>query len=343
MPSRRCAECGAAAKMNCGHCKVILYCSPACQKRNWRLHKRVCSTESLLRPYIPVEMGIERSLEKQPPIDQAPKDGMCYICLEGEDEGKLMRGCACRGESAGFVHLECLTKLAVSKESSRDPRIICDGWTKCGSCKQNFQGVLDLEMTRRFWRRHRSRDDEGLFYNSTTYLATCLGDNGEVDVVNQLLDDASNCVGNDDLASVLDLKLLRAVILAANNQNHQALELLEAILPEAKQFTTDPEFYLRTLVQMAKVFPDLGRNQEAHATMADVVALAKANYSPDDSTTIAAMEDYAVICAKIGRVDESKIIFNEVLTKQIRIYGRDHPYTLETRAHMHHFNILPTG
>ena len=35
-------------------------------------------------------MAVERVLAKQ-----------CYICLEGDDGGKLMRGCACRGDSAG--------------------------------------------------------------------------------------------------------------------------------------------------------------------------------------------------------------------------------------------------
>ena len=67
-----------------------------------------------------------------------------------------MRGCACRGDSAGFVHLECLTKLAKSKEASRDPQAVFDAWTECGNCKQNFQGALWVEMSRYFWRRHRA-------------------------------------------------------------------------------------------------------------------------------------------------------------------------------------------
>ena len=84
------------------------------------LHKRVCTTDPLLRPFIRVEMAAERASAKQPKIQKAPKDAFCYICLEGEDgrkSSKLSRGCACRGDSAGFVHLECLTKLAMSKEA----------------------------------------------------------------------------------------------------------------------------------------------------------------------------------------------------------------------------------
>ena len=57
-----------------------------------------------------------------------------------------MRGCACRGDSAGFVHLECLTELAMSKEASGDPsgdrQAVFDAWSKCGNCKQDFLDAL---------------------------------------------------------------------------------------------------------------------------------------------------------------------------------------------------------
>ena len=60
MSTNHCAECGTAgAKMHCGACKVIFYCSQACQ--------------SALRPFMPVEMAIERTKGKMPKI-QAPKD-----------------------------------------------------------------------------------------------------------------------------------------------------------------------------------------------------------------------------------------------------------------------------
>ena len=97
------------------------YCSKACQTRNWKLHKRVCSTDPALRPFMPVEMAIERAVA----------DATCYICLEGEGSGKsskLMRGCACRGDSAGFVHIKCLTELAMSKEASGDKKAVFDAY-----------------------------------------------------------------------------------------------------------------------------------------------------------------------------------------------------------------------
>ena len=75
---RRCEECGvvldAKKVLRCTKCKACFYCSAACQKRNWkRIHKRVCTADPALRPYVPVEMAVERSLQKQPKV-QAPKD-----------------------------------------------------------------------------------------------------------------------------------------------------------------------------------------------------------------------------------------------------------------------------
>ena len=64
------------ATLRCGHCKIY-YCSKTCQTKNWKIHKRVCSTDPALRPYIPVEMTVERVLAKQPTV-QAPKDAFCY-------------------------------------------------------------------------------------------------------------------------------------------------------------------------------------------------------------------------------------------------------------------------
>ena len=81
MSARRCEECGTvldpAKILRCTKCKACFYCSAACQKRNWKIHKRVCSTDPLLRRFVPVEMAVERALAKQKakhPKIQAPKD-----------------------------------------------------------------------------------------------------------------------------------------------------------------------------------------------------------------------------------------------------------------------------
>ena len=78
MSPRHCEECRAVLDpkkvLRCTKCKACFYCSAACQKRNWKVHKRVCTTDPLLRRFVPVEMAVERALAQQPPMEQAPKD-----------------------------------------------------------------------------------------------------------------------------------------------------------------------------------------------------------------------------------------------------------------------------
>ena len=342
---RHCEECRAvldpAKILRCTKCKACFYCSAACQKRNWRLHKRVCSTDPLLRPFIPVEMAIERALKRQPTMEEAPKDAFCYICLEGDGDGKsskLMRGCACRGDSAGFVHLECLAELAMSKEESGD----LQAWSKCGNCKQIFMGALGLEMQRRFWRQHRSSQDLNRRYHSSRSLATRLGSQSEFDAVNQLLDAASACVGNNTEA-LLSLNLHRAALLLDNGQRLDGLGLLQAMLPEAR-VCTQPPIYALLMHQIADVLVDLNRNQEAHEMVTELVAFAKAKFGLEDAKTLRAMTTYAVACAKLGRMEEAKANFEDALATQTRVLGREHPYTQDTLSKMRTYGFAePSG
>ena len=347
--TRHCEECRAVLDptkvLRCIKCKVCFYCSRECQTRNWRLHKRVCTTEPLFRRFMPVEMAVERSLAKQPSMEQAPKEAFCYICLEGEDGGKsskLRRGCACRGDTAGFVHLECLTKLAKSKEASEDLDAACYSWLRCGNCKQDFTGALELDIKRRFWRRHRSSQDVGFGYDSMRHLAICLGLYGEVDSANQLLDAASNCVSNGQ--QLLDLKLLRVAMLKKNGQKLEALGILQAMLPEARAYTAAPYLFGGTLYEIVEVFLDLDRNQEAHEAAAELVAFNKEHFSMESTQTLNTLQTYAVACAKIGRLEEAKVHFEDVLTTQTRVMGREHPHTQNTwQAMLFYGFAVPSG
>ena len=287
-------------------------------------------------------MAVERALT-QPKVKKAPKDAFCYICLEGEDGGKLMRGCACRGTSAGFVHVECLAELAMSKDESGDFDTIFDGWNQCGNCKQSFQGVLEVEMQRRFWRYHRSGQDRALRFASLRCLANCLGNHGEVDATNQLLAEANACAGNREGLRP-DVTVQRIEMLKRNGQMLEALGLLQAMVPEAKVSTGNPALYGYVMLQIADVFLNLDRYQEAHEAAAELVAYNKARYGFEDTRTLSAMSVYARACGKLGRIEEAKANFEDVLTTQTRLLGREHPHTKYTIQVMRTYGVTePSG
>lgn len=43
----KCIMCGNDTNVRCGRCGVMPYCSKFCQKKHWKLHKKVCSTEGV--------------------------------------------------------------------------------------------------------------------------------------------------------------------------------------------------------------------------------------------------------------------------------------------------------
>ena len=347
MITHHCEECRAvldpAKILRCTKCKACFYCSKACQTRNWRrLHKRVCTTDPLLRPFIRVEMAIERVLKKLPKMDEAPKDARCYICLGGDDDGssssKLTRGCACRGESAGFVHVECLAAYAESKEGG-DVKSIIDGWSTCVNCKQMRTGGLELAIRKLFWRRYRSdRQRQELRYHSTKSLADGLLTHDEIDAASHLYEEAST----GDLPTTrklhLERTLQRARILSRNGENLEAVNLCRSILPEAK--TTGGELYMHILVELATTLGELGRPHEAYETATDLVTFANANYNRGSPLHSAIMQVYAAACGSVGRIDESKNIFHDTLTTQTRILGRDNPVNQGTRLVMQSAGFL---
>ena len=77
----------------------------------------------------------------------------CYFCLEegNDEEGKSpVRDCSCRGDSAGFAHVSCLTKYAEQKCKQAvdgDMNAFMQPWVSCNNCKQPFQGQLSRDIS----------------------------------------------------------------------------------------------------------------------------------------------------------------------------------------------------
>ena len=281
-------------------------------------------------------MGVLRALQKQPKLEKAPKDARCYICLDGDDAtGKLMRGCACRGASAGYVHLECLSSLAVSKEDSRDPYAVITSWTTCGNCTHSFAGRFELEIKLRFWRRYRSQKEKAMSMTSSICLADCLDGYGEADAANYLYDNVE--CGESDYHR-LNKQLRRADALAKDGRSLEALDLLKATARQA----TDDSLYVQTMSTMSDVLRDLHRPQEAYDILTDVVKFAQKKFGHEHQNTLVIRNLHAAVLVQLDRRDESYAIYNDVLAAEARILGPDHPLTQETRQGMQNHGFTPT-
>ena len=170
-----------------------------------------------------------------------------------------------------------------------------------------------------------------------------LGNNGEVDAANRLLDEASTFVGNNKVV-LLELKLMRANILLKNAQDLESLGLLQAILPEAKVDTANPDLYFNALKNLASVLLRLCRYQEAHEAAAEATTFAKANFGLEHPQILSAVRTYALACANLGRVEEAKENFEDILAIQTRVLGRDHPETQLTLKSIRHYGFaVPSG
>ena len=71
----------------------------------------------------------------------------------------------------------------------------------------------------------------------------------------------------------------------------------------------------------------------------ELVAFAKAKFGLEDPRTLEAVKSYATACAGLGRVEEAKANFEDVLTTQTRVLGRDHLETQGTRQTMRLFGF----
>jgi hypothetical protein len=79
-----------------------------------------------------------------PAGDDGVEAVVCYIChvLGPDADGEsLRRGCACRGEDAGFVHLLCLAVYAASVSGRANAlNWFVKVWKRYSICNQCFRG-----------------------------------------------------------------------------------------------------------------------------------------------------------------------------------------------------------
>ena len=172
-------------------------------------------------------------------------------------------------------------------------------------------------------------------------MAVYLKSNDELTAANDLLDEAEKCMGNTR-SFILDMKLDRAQILEKTGKQLEALDLLKATLPEVKEYSgkDGDDLYVRTMSNLAYLLEQLGRYQECYDTAGELIKFTTKNFGPGNLYTLRARTVYAVACAELGHLEESKSHFDDVLTTFSQTFGRDFPLTRGIRLRMRHYGLL---
>jgi len=275
-------------------------------------------------------MAFERALAKQPKTD-VPDGARCYVCLDG---GDVLRGCACRGPSAGFAHAGCLAEMA-----ARDEWMFVDGWPplsrwfRCVTCHQTFTRALGIEMDRRRWRHHREAPVSSAKYEALAKLAGKLVRHEEFDVAERLYDEARRGVplDNDTVQQrlILPSEIDRVSALLQVGRFRDALEILSRFRPSLGLCLpkTRAEYYR----YMGFTLGGLGRLEEALPFAAEAVELARTSEGPQSFDALDAMDMQAWLFSQVGRVEEAKAALTHILALNTRVFGPDHENTRHTR------------
>jgi hypothetical protein len=88
-------------------------------------------------------------------MSSVPGSVVCYFCLgEEDDDEPLARDCSCRGDSAGFAHLSCMSSYAEQKckaaSGTTDMNAFSEPWRICNNCKQPFKNQLAVDISSAF-------------------------------------------------------------------------------------------------------------------------------------------------------------------------------------------------
>ena len=105
---------------------------------------------------IPVRFAEEAAPEAASGRQKAKRTRECRICLEGEDEGRVIAPCKCTG-SVKYTHVRCLAEWIKRKvESNARKRASCEICEAEFSYRLSSVRIFDCEELSRNYQLHRS-------------------------------------------------------------------------------------------------------------------------------------------------------------------------------------------
>ena len=282
------------ASLTCAQCKGVSYCCRAHQKQHWSKqggnHKEHCRPAP--KPGQPLHSM---------PVTVTPGCGSdgddtgdeCTICLSAEG-GVIQRGCGCRGDS-GWVHVACMVELAHHATTHDD----LSGGSKCGTCKRNFTGALQLGLARAL----------------QVQVKSPVGNGGTEEIVDRIV------------RRLHAVELLGKSLAAGGKHAEAEAVLLEGLMLE-KVVSSRDEPVTGMASQLAIIYNEQGRYNEAEALNLEVLAVKKRVLGDDHIGTLQTSSNLALTYRYQGKLAEAEALQVTVLAALMRTVGEDNPCRL---------------
>ncbi len=215
----------------------------------------------------------------------------CYICMEIVDDGgdNCVRGCACRGDSAGFAHLSCLAQQAhglLLTHLPGDPGenlyefaypIIVpaiDGWHMCQICKSPHTNDIATALG---W----------------TCFRLCMGRPEE---------DGIRCMAQTILSNSLQKE----------GTYQEALPMIEALLATVRRAWPDnTDEIIQTSANLANVYTECDKAEEAATIYKDLYEQMCTLHGPDVQAAAVGV-NYAQTLIKVERFADARAVGREI-------------------------------
>jgi hypothetical protein len=224
----------------------------------------------------------------------------CFICMDGEAEEGLVRGCACRG-AAGFAHVSCLARQAKILVAEAEENNLGDDawnarwrrWDECRLCEQDYHGVVMCALGWACWKTYVGRREA-------------------------------------DWARRLAMSLLGSGLSIAHH-DEEALTVKEAELAMKRRVGASEDSILVTQSNIANTYHVLGRLEEALQIERDVYAGRLKVQGEEHPKTLIAANNYAAALLALERFEEAKALMRKTMPVARRVLGDDHNLTLKLR------------
>jgi len=224
----------------------------------------------------------------------------CFICMDGDAEEGLVRGCSCRGAS-GFVHVSCLARQAQVLVAEAEERNLDDDafnarwrrWDECRLCEQDYHGVVRCVLGWACWKTYVGRP--------------------EADEVRSM---AMGLLGSG---------------LSEARHHEDALSVKEAELSTLRRLGASQHNILAVQSNLANTYHVLGRLEEALRLKRDVYSGYSRLNGEEHPKTLITANNYANNLIELERFEEAKALVLKTMPVARRVLGDGHDLTLKLR------------